>query len=64
MKDIGASEQESKTTYIEDYQQVAGPGIKIPAKVRLVSSALTMRFTMNGNEVGISSIRRMDLTSR
>jgi hypothetical protein len=43
-KDTGASESETKSSYFEDYQQIAGPGIKIPTKMRVVSSAMTIRL--------------------
>ncbi len=43
-KDLGATEKDTKISYFEDYQQVAGPPIRIPTKVRLVTSNMTMRL--------------------
>jgi len=45
-KDIDAQEKESKISYFESYQQVAGPPIKIPTKVRQVTGSMTMRLIM------------------
>lgn len=45
-RDIGATEKDSKISYFEDYQQLAGPPIKIPTNVRLVTGSMTMRLTI------------------
>ena len=45
-KDLSEIESEIKTTYFEDYKEIAGPGLKIPTKARYVSRDLTMRMVM------------------
>jgi hypothetical protein len=43
-KIVAESESESKTNYYGDYQEIAGPGVKLPVKLRSVSSKATVRI--------------------
>jgi len=46
LKEFGATPEETKTTYLEEYQMVAGPQIRIPTKMRMASNSMGMRIVM------------------
>jgi hypothetical protein len=52
-KDLNDDASQVKTSYFEDYQQVAGPAVKIPTKLRVVTDKMNMRVVITEVEPNV-----------